>query len=68
MAARQGNQEPLEPETVAQGTAKKRKGRGCGKLTPDVPTVLEEAAPEGDAPEPTGEQVPELGEVPELLQ
>ncbi|KAJ1117511.1 hypothetical protein NDU88_005710 [Pleurodeles waltl] len=68
MEARQGNQEPLEPETVAQGTAKKRKGRGHGKLAPEVPTVWEEAMPEHDALEPTGEQVAELGEVPELLQ
>ncbi|KAJ1148848.1 hypothetical protein NDU88_001672 [Pleurodeles waltl] len=68
MAARQGNQEPLEPETVAQRTAKKRKGRGRGKPAPEVPTVREETEHEGDAPEPTGEQVAELGEVPELLQ
>ncbi|KAJ1107728.1 hypothetical protein NDU88_005117 [Pleurodeles waltl] len=46
MAANQGSQEPLEPETVAQGTAKKRKGRGCGKPAPEVPTVREEADPE----------------------
>ncbi|KAJ1115200.1 hypothetical protein NDU88_003426 [Pleurodeles waltl] len=68
MAANQGSQEPLEPETVAQGTAKKRKGRGRGKPAPEVPTVREEAEPEGDALEPTGEQVVELGEVPELSQ
>ncbi|KAJ1099129.1 hypothetical protein NDU88_004233 [Pleurodeles waltl] len=68
MAARHGNQEPLEPETVAQGTAKKRKGRGRRKPAPKVPTVQEEAEPEGDTPEPTVEQVAELGEVPELLQ
>ncbi|KAJ1199297.1 hypothetical protein NDU88_003134 [Pleurodeles waltl] len=68
MAANQGSQEPLEPETVAQGTAKKRKGRRRGKPAPEVPTVREEAEPEGDAPEPTGEQVAELGEVPELSQ
>ncbi|KAJ1088359.1 hypothetical protein NDU88_001516 [Pleurodeles waltl] len=68
MAARQGNQEPLEPETVAQGTAKKRKGRGRGKPAPEVPTVREEVEPEGDAPEPIGKQVAELGEVPELSQ
>ncbi|KAJ1141845.1 hypothetical protein NDU88_008173 [Pleurodeles waltl] len=54
MAARQGNQEPLEPETVAQGTPKKRKGRGRGKPALDVPMVREEAEPENDAPEPTG--------------
>ncbi|KAJ1144294.1 hypothetical protein NDU88_010594 [Pleurodeles waltl] len=68
MAARQRGQEPLEPETVAQGTAKKRRGSGHGKLAPEVPTVQEEAEPEGDAPEPTGEQVTELGEVTELSQ
>ncbi|KAJ1219283.1 hypothetical protein NDU88_006852 [Pleurodeles waltl] len=66
MAACQGGQEPLEPETVAQGTPKKRKGRGHRKQAPEVPTVREEAEPEGDAPEPTGEQLAELGEVPEL--
>ncbi|KAJ1127697.1 hypothetical protein NDU88_006090 [Pleurodeles waltl] len=68
MAARQGNQEPLEPETVGQGTEKKKKGRGCGKPAPEVPTVREEAEPEGDSQEPTGEQVAELGEVPDLSQ
>ncbi|KAJ1218284.1 hypothetical protein NDU88_005867 [Pleurodeles waltl] len=65
MAARQGGQEPVEPETVAQGTTKKNKD---GKPAPEVPTVREEAEPEGDAPEPAGEQVAELGEVPELSQ
>ncbi|KAJ1123517.1 hypothetical protein NDU88_001986 [Pleurodeles waltl] len=64
MAVRQGNQEPLEPETVAQGTAKKRKRRGRGKLAPGVSKVREEAEPEGDAPEPRGEQMAELGESP----
>ncbi|KAJ1139371.1 hypothetical protein NDU88_005745 [Pleurodeles waltl] len=68
LAARQGNQEPLEPETVAQGTAKKRKGRGRGKPAPEVLTVWEDAEPEGDTLEPTEEQVAELGEVPELSQ
>ncbi|KAJ1206276.1 hypothetical protein NDU88_001685 [Pleurodeles waltl] len=68
MAANQGSQEPLKPETVAQGIAKKSKGRGHGKPAPEVPTVWEEAEPEGDAPEPTGEQVAELGEIPELSQ
>ncbi|KAJ1081105.1 hypothetical protein NDU88_001289 [Pleurodeles waltl] len=56
VAARQSGQELLEPERVAQWTA------------PEVPTVREEEEPEGDAPEPTGEQVAELGEVPELSQ
>ncbi|KAJ1188673.1 hypothetical protein NDU88_005432 [Pleurodeles waltl] len=68
MAANLGSQEPLEPETVAQGTAKKRKGRGRRKQAPEVPAVWEEAESEGDAPEPTGEQLAELGEVPELSQ
>ncbi|KAJ1190730.1 hypothetical protein NDU88_000052 [Pleurodeles waltl] len=48
MAARQGNQEPLEPETVAQETAKKRKGRGPRKPAPEVPTVQEEAGAWGN--------------------
>ncbi|KAJ1084302.1 hypothetical protein NDU88_004454 [Pleurodeles waltl] len=54
IAARQGNQKPLEPETVAQVTTKKMKGRGRGKPVPEVPTVREEAEPEGYVPEPTG--------------
>ncbi|KAJ1187594.1 hypothetical protein NDU88_004369 [Pleurodeles waltl] len=68
MAACQGGQEPLKPETVAQGTAKKRKGRGLQKPVPEFPTVWEEAEPEGDALELTGEQVAEMAEVPQLSQ
>ncbi|KAJ1172933.1 hypothetical protein NDU88_004775 [Pleurodeles waltl] len=60
MAAKQGNQTDLEPETVAQMTAK-RKGKGCRKPAPEVPTVQKEADLEEDALAPTGEQVAELG-------
>ena len=49
MAACQGNQKDLEPETMAQVPAKKRKGKGRGKPAPDLPAVREEAEPEGDA-------------------
>ncbi|KAJ1149267.1 hypothetical protein NDU88_002079 [Pleurodeles waltl] len=40
------DQEPLEPEKVAQRTAKKRKGRECGKPATEVLPVQEEAEPE----------------------
>ncbi|KAJ1121077.1 hypothetical protein NDU88_009205 [Pleurodeles waltl] len=65
MAARQGDQETLEPERVAQVSVR-RKDKGSGKPASEVPTVQEEAEPEGEALEPTGEQVAELGEVPRL--
>ncbi|KAJ1188171.1 hypothetical protein NDU88_004935 [Pleurodeles waltl] len=66
MAAHQSDQGALEPERVSQVPARKRKGKGCGKPATEVPTVREVAEPVGNAPEPTGEQVAELGEVPEL--
>ncbi|KAJ1127432.1 hypothetical protein NDU88_005834 [Pleurodeles waltl] len=61
MAARQGDQETLDSERVAQVSARRRKGKGHGKPTPEVPTVWEEAEPEGFSPEPKGEQVAVLG-------
>ncbi|KAJ1110260.1 hypothetical protein NDU88_007615 [Pleurodeles waltl] len=66
MAAHQGDQGVLDPKRVAQVPARKRKGKGNGESTPEVPTVQEEAEPEVDAPKPTGKQVAELWEVPKL--
>ena len=68
MAARQGDQKDVEPGTMALVPAKKRKDRGCRKSAPELPMVWEEAEPEGDAPEPTGEDIAALGTLPEHSQ
>ncbi|KAJ1130275.1 hypothetical protein NDU88_008629 [Pleurodeles waltl] len=62
MAAREGSQGRLEPGNMAQ-TAAKRKGKRCGKPASDVPTVVDRA-PEEEAPEPTGEDIADLGNLP----
>ncbi|KAJ1210123.1 hypothetical protein NDU88_005491 [Pleurodeles waltl] len=65
MAAREGSQVRLEPGTMAQ-TAAKRKGKRCGKPASNVPTVVDGAPEEEEAPEPTGEDIADLGNLPEL--
>ncbi|KAJ1149007.1 hypothetical protein NDU88_001828 [Pleurodeles waltl] len=65
MAGREGSQGRLEPGTMAQ-TAAKRKGKRRGKPASDVPTVVDGAPEEEEAPEPTGEDIDDLGNLPEL--
>ncbi|KAJ1217648.1 hypothetical protein NDU88_005241 [Pleurodeles waltl] len=65
MVAREGSQGRLEPGTMAQ-TAAKRKGKMRGKPTSEVPTVVDGAPEEEEAPEPTGEDIADLGNLPEL--
>ncbi|KAJ1093869.1 hypothetical protein NDU88_006960 [Pleurodeles waltl] len=65
MAAREGSQGCLEPGTMAQ-TAARRKGKRRGKPASNAPTVVDTAPEEEEAPEPTGEDVPDLGNLPEL--
>ncbi|KAJ1164946.1 hypothetical protein NDU88_005378 [Pleurodeles waltl] len=64
MAARERSQGCLEPGTMAQRAAK-RKGKGCGKPVPDVPAVVDRVREE-EAPEPTGEDISALGNLPEF--
>ncbi|KAJ1216254.1 hypothetical protein NDU88_003858 [Pleurodeles waltl] len=64
MAAQKGSQGSLVPGTMAQ-TAAQRKGKGCGKPASDIPTVVD-GVPEEEAPEPTGEDIADLGNLPEL--
>ncbi|KAJ1130022.1 hypothetical protein NDU88_008380 [Pleurodeles waltl] len=64
MADREGSQGCLEPGTMAQRTAKSR-GKGRGKPVPEVPAVAD-GAPEEEAPEPAGEDIATLGDLPEL--
>ncbi|KAJ1097981.1 hypothetical protein NDU88_003097 [Pleurodeles waltl] len=64
MADRKGSQGCLEPGTMAQTTAKRR-GKGRGKPVPEVPAVVD-GVPEEEAPEPTGEDIGTLGDLPEL--
>ncbi|KAJ1199304.1 hypothetical protein NDU88_003141 [Pleurodeles waltl] len=64
MAAGVGSQRHLEPGTMAQTTAKRR-GKRHGKLVPEVPAVID-GVPEEEAPEPTGEDIATLGDLPEL--
>ncbi|KAJ1129309.1 hypothetical protein NDU88_007680 [Pleurodeles waltl] len=64
MADREGSQGRLEPGTMAQRAAKRR-GKGRGKPVPEVPAVVD-GAPEEEAPEPTGEDIATLGDLPEL--
>ncbi|KAJ1198964.1 hypothetical protein NDU88_002802 [Pleurodeles waltl] len=64
MADREGSQGRLEPGTMAQRIAKKR-GKGHGKPVPEVPAVVDRVSEE-EAPEPTGEDIATLGDLPEL--
>ncbi|KAJ1143845.1 hypothetical protein NDU88_010147 [Pleurodeles waltl] len=64
MADREGSQGHLEPGTMAQRAAKRR-DEGRGKPAPEVPTVAD-GAPEEETPEPTGEDIATLGDLPEL--
>ena len=68
MAARKWSHKDLEPKTVAQVPVRKRRDRGRGKPVLEVPTVREEADPEGDSPVPTGEDIFALGVLPELAE
>ncbi|KAJ1187171.1 hypothetical protein NDU88_003950 [Pleurodeles waltl] len=65
MAAREGSQGRLEPGKMAQ-TAAKRKGKRCGKPASNVPMVVDGVPEEEEAPEPTGEDIADLGKLPEL--
>ncbi|KAJ1198142.1 hypothetical protein NDU88_001986 [Pleurodeles waltl] len=65
MAAQEGGQGHLEPGTMAQ-TVAKRKGKRRGKPPSNVPTVVDRAPEEEEAPEPTGEDIADLGNLPEL--
>ena len=62
MAAQEESKGSLEPETTAQTAAKSRRKRP-GKPALAVPPEVEEAEPEGPAPEPTGEDIAALGEI-----
>ncbi|KAJ1140719.1 hypothetical protein NDU88_007064 [Pleurodeles waltl] len=64
MADREESQGRLEPGTMDQTTAKRR-GKGRGKPVPEIPAVVD-GVPEEEAPEPTGEDIAALGELPEL--
>ncbi|KAJ1103662.1 hypothetical protein NDU88_001083 [Pleurodeles waltl] len=63
-AAREGSQGRLEPGTMTQ-TAAKRKGKRLRKPPSNVPTVVDGAPEEEEAPEPTGEYIADLGNLPE---
>ncbi|KAJ1123235.1 hypothetical protein NDU88_001708 [Pleurodeles waltl] len=65
MATWEGSQGRLEPGKLAQ-TAAKRKGKRRRKPASNVPTVVDEAPEEEEAPEPTGEDIADLGNLPEL--
>ncbi|KAJ1216045.1 hypothetical protein NDU88_003651 [Pleurodeles waltl] len=65
MAAREGSHGRLEPGKMAQ-TAAQEGGQGRGKPASNVPTVVDEVPEEEEAPEPTGEDIAALGNLPEL--
>ncbi|KAJ1179816.1 hypothetical protein NDU88_005049 [Pleurodeles waltl] len=65
MAAWEGSQGHLKLETMAQ-TVANRKGKRHGKPTSDVPMVVDGVPVEEEFPEPTGEDIADLGNLPEL--
>ncbi|KAJ1174993.1 hypothetical protein NDU88_000284 [Pleurodeles waltl] len=65
MAPREGSPGRLEPGKMAQ-TAAKEGSQRRGKPASNVPTVVDEAPEEEEAPEPTGEDIAALGNLPEL--
>ena len=51
---------------MAQAAAKKKRGRGCGKPAPKIPTVGEQAEPDWASTEPTRDDIAALGHLPQL--
>ncbi|KAJ1121899.1 hypothetical protein NDU88_000408 [Pleurodeles waltl] len=64
MAAWEGSQGHVEPGRMAQRAAKER-GNGCGKPVPEVSAVVG-GVPVEEAPEPNGEDIAALDDLPEL--